>query len=384
MPRRDRFRRSRIGRKAVALSPFDMQIQLDETNNLLTVDFPSEADLQAFVAKAEKRGPLLRLDDRLEEGRELELALRGSESELRWRVKVRQVFRSGTQLFGTMFDVVSDSSESSAPESDSGEDQAFQDAESSEQLIDAAESEAETQALPVEPAAGSSETEGEEQETGAQPESEAETQALPLDEVLRQAAMERLGQSTGESEGVGEADVGPGEVVPDDGPPAQADDDAEESSPGHDLQAEVRESIGTQGVSAFFEIKKLNPSQKIILAGKASRQQRQLLLRETSPSIHMALLSNPRIELREVQELAKNPQTSAGVLQRLANDKRWGSNYEIQLGIVKNPKTPSPLAIRFVEVLRTPDLRQLAKSQKLRENIRTAALRCYLRRTSKA
>ena len=203
--------------------------------------------------------------------------------------------------------------------------------------------------------------------------SEEETQGIPLDEVLRRAALDRLGGSEGAPSASDSSDASDSEETKTD-----------TTAQGHDLQAEVRESIETQGVSAYFEIKKLNPSQKIILAGKASRQQRQLLLRETSPSIHMALLANPRIELREVQELAKNPQTSAGVLQRLGNDKRWSGNYEIQLAIVKNPKSPSPLAIRFVEILRTPDLRQLAKSQKLRENIRTAALRCYLKRTSKA
>ncbi len=96
----------------------------------------------------------------------------------------------------------------------------------------------------------------------------------------------------------------------------------------------------------------------------------------------MALLSNPRIEPKEVLQIAKNPQASSGVLQRIAQDRRFSGNHEIQLALVKNPKTPSPIATRMIEVLRTSDLRDLAKSQSLRENIRKAALRVYLRRSS--
>ena len=79
-------------------------------------------------------------------------------------------------------------------------------------------------------------------------------------------------------------------------------------------------------------------------------------------------------------ELIKNPQTSGGLLQRVANDQRWSGNYEVQLALVKNPQTPSPVALRMIDLMRTSDLRFLAKSQALRENVRKAALRVYLKR----
>jgi hypothetical protein len=49
------------------------------------------------------------------------------------------------------------------------------------------------------------------------------------------------------------------------------------------------------------------------------------------------------------------------VLQRIAQDRRFSGNYEIQLALVKNPKTPSPIATRIIELLRTSDLRDLAR-----------------------
>ena len=158
--------------------------------------------------------------------------------------------------------------------------------------------------------------------------------------------------------------------------------DVETASAADEEASEEVDGGETHGKSSFFEIQKLNPSQRILLAAKASRQERQILLRENAPPVAMALLSNPRIEPKEVLQIVKNPQAASGVLQRVAQDRRFSGNYEIQLALVKNPKTPSPMAMRMIEGLRTNDLRGLAKSQSLRENIRKAVLRVYLRRSS--
>ena len=100
-----------------------MELQLDDTSNRLTVNFSTEAELVDFVGKSEARGPLLRLEERLDEGRKLQLELRGSESERTWTVRVRQVFRSGSQLFGTMFDVLDEiSNEATSPQAASSDD----------------------------------------------------------------------------------------------------------------------------------------------------------------------------------------------------------------------------------------------------------------------
>jgi hypothetical protein len=164
--------------------------------------------------------------------------------------------------------------------------------------------------------------------------------------------------------------------------PAAKDESVRSPSPAGEEAPEPAEGGETRGTSTFFEIQKLNPSRRILLASKANRQERQILLRDTAPPVAMALLSNPRIEPKEVLQIAKNLQTASGVLQRIAQDRKFSGNYEIQLALVKHPKTPSPIAVRMIKGLRTSDLRDLAKSQSLRENIRKAVLRVYLRRSS--
>ena len=57
---------------------------------------------------------------------------------------------------------------------------------------------------------------------------------------------------------------------------------------------------------------------------------------------------------------------------------------EILACVAKNPKTAVPFATRLIDKLRTSDLRVMAKMQSgMREVLRKAALREYLRRTSR-
>ena len=136
----------------------------------------------------------------------------------------------------------------------------------------------------------------------------------------------------------------------------------------------------TQGSSPIFRIREMNVSEKMRLASKATRGERQILLRDASPQVLMGLLANPRIEDKEVLALVKNASASGGVLQRIAKDRRWSGNYEIRLALVKNPQTPTPMALKMLETLREPDLRILAKGSMVREAIRGAALRKVIRR----
>jgi hypothetical protein len=137
----------------------------------------------------------------------------------------------------------------------------------------------------------------------------------------------------------------------------------------------------TLGVSPAFKIRQMNVSEKMRLASKATRGERQILLRDNSPQVLMGLLANPRIEDKEVLALAKSSAASSGVLQRIAKDRRWSANYEIRLSLVKNPQTPTPLALRMLDTLREKDLRVLAKGSTVREAIRGAALRKVIKRT---
>lgn len=153
-----------------------------------------------------------------------------------------------------------------------------------------------------------------------------------------------------------------------------------------DLARSLRDDTDTSptlGTSPMFQIREMNLSQKVRLAMKASRTERQILLRDSSPQVLMALLSNPRLEDEDVLQIAKSTHSTSGILKRIASNRRWASNLELQTAIVRNPKTPLPMALRLLESLRTPDLQVMAKSSHVRESLRKAALKIYLKRVGR-
>lgn len=135
-----------------------------------------------------------------------------------------------------------------------------------------------------------------------------------------------------------------------------------------------------QGSSPIFRIKNMDAGKRARLAMTCGRSERHILRRDNSPQVLLSLLSNPRVDAEDVLAIIKSTQSNAGVLQRVASDRRWIQNIEIKNAVVRNPKTPAPIAIRLLDSLRMEDLRQLAKVGALRENVRRAALAAYLKR----
>ena len=155
-----------------------------------------------------------------------------------------------------------------------------------------------------------------------------------------------------------------------------------------ELRRKMREPAGgsneseTLGASPMIRIQQMDPNQKARLALQAGRTERQILRRENSPQILMGLLSNPQVEAEDVLQIVRNPHCNGGLLQRVASDRRWGTNLEIRSAIVRNPKTPAPVAVRLLPSLSIEELRQLAKvTGPLRENVRRSALAIYLKRS---
>ncbi len=144
-----------------------------------------------------------------------------------------------------------------------------------------------------------------------------------------------------------------------------------------------RKAASEAEISPFFKIKEMNPTERFRLATKASRQERAILLRDSSPQVLLGLLNHPRIEDSEVLEIIKSNYASGGIMQRVADSRKWMSNRDIRSAVVRSNKTPPLLAIKHLDALPTRELSVLAKSGQTREQLRKAALKLYLKRTGR-
>lgn len=150
------------------------------------------------------------------------------------------------------------------------------------------------------------------------------------------------------------------------------------------LETEIRRKLEASdddpNVSPSFRIRAMDPNERFRLATRASRIERKILLRDPSPQVLLGLLSHPQIEDNEVKTIVSSNYASGAILQRVSGNRKWMSNSEIQLAVVRSPKTPPPLALKLLPSLRTTDLQVLAKGSMSRESIRRAALKIYLQR----
>jgi hypothetical protein len=112
---------------------------------------------------------------------------------------------------------------------------------------------------------------------------------------------------------------------------------------------------------------------KINLALHGNRDDRQRILRDTNRMLHAYVLRNPGLGLDEVLAIAKMATVAPDLLVAVAAQKEWATRQDIAIALVRNPRTPTPTAIRLLEHVTTFDLRQLAKDTHTRPSVQQAA-----------
>jgi hypothetical protein len=108
-------------------------------------------------------------------------------------------------------------------------------------------------------------------------------------------------------------------------------------------------------------LKAMSQQEKMQLSLSGGRDERTALLRDNNKSLHLFVLKNPRIGLDEVQAAARMPNLSPDALKMIAEHRDWSVNPTICTALVRNPKTPMPLALRLIDRVPPNDLRAIAK-----------------------
>ncbi len=115
--------------------------------------------------------------------------------------------------------------------------------------------------------------------------------------------------------------------------------------------------------SLYHRIQQMGVSEKVKLALLGSREARDILVRDSNKMVAIAVVKSPKIQESEVESIAKSRNVAEEVLRQVASTKEWTKSYTIKLNLAANPKTPIPIAMKFLSHLRELDLRKLAKSK---------------------
>lgn len=125
------------------------------------------------------------------------------------------------------------------------------------------------------------------------------------------------------------------------------------------------------------QIRSLSVAVRLRLARGASHELRTILLRDSNPSVALAVLEHNPLGGAEVEHLVHSRSVVPEILDAIAEDRRWRRKYSILSALVKNPRTPVGTAVRLVPQLVPRDLRALSKDRNVPDAVRSRAASLY-------
>jgi hypothetical protein len=142
-----------------------------------------------------------------------------------------------------------------------------------------------------------------------------------------------------------------------------------EAASGEDAQ----QMTAKKKLNVLQVIQRMTVSQKIKLALSGGKEARGLLIRETSKTIALGVLANPRLTSGEVEFFAKSTNLSEDVIRKVGTNAEWTRKPVIISALVNNPKTPVSISIGFISRIPERELAILEKSRNIPGPLRTAA-----------
>lgn len=127
----------------------------------------------------------------------------------------------------------------------------------------------------------------------------------------------------------------------------------------------------------------MNFPQRLKAAMKGSREVRAVLIRDPNKMIAATVLSSPKLNDSEVASFARMANVSEDVLRVIGNNRSWMKNYNVVIGLTKNPKTPLAMSLNLLNRLNDRDLQGVSIDRNVPEPLRVAARKKLLAATSR-
>ena len=127
--------------------------------------------------------------------------------------------------------------------------------------------------------------------------------------------------------------------------------------------------------TVWDRLRGMTPPQKMLLATKADRATRAVMIQDSDPMVLFALLKNPRLEIDEVVRAAKSSALGFQAAELILKTAQWSGSLEVRVAMIHNPKLPLPLALRILPSLPEAEVRLIAKGASTSAPLKAAALR---------
>ena len=141
-------------------------------------------------------------------------------------------------------------------------------------------------------------------------------------------------------------------------------------------EVEVGSPVDEAASGSLWErLRRLTPPQKMMLASKADRFERAILVQDSDPQVLFALLKNPRLGTDEVLRVAKSSFLSFQAAELILKTQPWFANLDVRVALIHNPKLPMPFALRILPTLPDNEVRIISRGAATSMALKQAALR---------
>jgi hypothetical protein len=136
---------------------------------------------------------------------------------------------------------------------------------------------------------------------------------------------------------------------------------------------QVASEKGAPRESAAQQIAMMRFPERLQAAVKGTREMRSLLIRDSNKTISAAVLSSPKLNASEIEAFARMANLPEETLRIIGANRRWTRNYQVIVGLTKNPKTPLAMSLNFLSRLHDRDLQMLSIDRNVPDPLRVAA-----------
>jgi hypothetical protein len=127
--------------------------------------------------------------------------------------------------------------------------------------------------------------------------------------------------------------------------------------------------------SNWDRLRALSRTEKLLLAPKADRTERLVLVQDNDPQVLYSLLKNPRITLDEVVRIAKSAYLTYQTAELILKTTQWAANLDVRVALVHNAKTPPVFALRILPTLPESEVKLIARGAATSMALKQAALK---------
>jgi hypothetical protein len=135
--------------------------------------------------------------------------------------------------------------------------------------------------------------------------------------------------------------------------------------------------------SALQKIAKLGIQGRITLAMRGTKEERAILIRDSTKLVAMAVLDSPKISDAEVEKFALQKNVLEAVLRGIPMRRKFAKNYSIMRNLVFNPRTPLDLSLGLIKNLLVHDLKNLSGNKEVSDTVRKLGLRMFKQKVEK-